>query len=100
MKIKGMIGAVALALAMIIALIGVIICLEKIPAGYVGVVYNMNGGVEGDVLTQGWHVVAPTKKITTYSIGLEQSYLSSEDIGDSPRMKVLISPLPMARLFV
>lgn len=85
MKIKGMIGAVALALAMIIALIGVVVCLEKIPAGYVGVVYNMNGGIEGEVLQQGWHVVAPTKKVTTYSIGLEQSYLTSEDKGDSPK---------------
>lgn len=85
MKIKGMVGAIALALVLIIALFGVIICLEKIPAGYVGVVYNMNGGVEGDVLTQGWHVVSPTKKITTYSIGIEQSYLTAENKGDSPR---------------
>lgn len=84
MKIKGMIGAVALALAMILALVGVVICLAKIPAGYVGIVYNMNGGIEDEVLQQGWHIVSPTKKITTYSIGLEQSYLSSEDIGDSP----------------
>lgn len=27
----------------------------------------------------------PTKKVTTYSIGLEQSYLTSEDKGDSPK---------------
>ena len=85
MKIKGIIGAVALALAMIIGLICVVICLEKIPAGYVGVVYNMNGGIEDEVLQQGWNVVPPTKKITPYSIGIEQSYLSSEDIGDSPK---------------
>lgn len=44
----------------------------------------MNGGVDGEVLSQGWHVVAPTKKVTTYSIGLEQSYLTSEEKGDSP----------------
>ncbi len=46
-------------------------------------VYNMNGGVDGEILTQGWHMVSPTKKVTTYSIGLEQSYLSSEKKGDS-----------------
>lgn len=44
----------------------------------------MNGGVDGEVLSQGWHLVAPTKKVTTYSIGLEQSYLTSEEKGDSP----------------
>lgn len=80
---KGKIGAVLLALALILGLIGAVICLERVPAGYVGVVYNMNGGVDGEVLTQGWHLVAPTKKVTTYSIGIEQSYLTSDDKGDS-----------------
>lgn len=76
-------GAVILALILIIAMFCAVICLEKIPAGYVGVVYNMNGGVDGEILTQGWHIVSPTKKVTTYSIGIEQSYLSSENKGDS-----------------
>lgn len=82
---KGKIGAILLALILVVGLIGCISCLEQIPAGYVGVVYNMNGGVDGEVLSQGWHLVAPSKKVTEYSIGLEQSYLSSEDIGDSPK---------------
>ena len=60
-------------------------CMERVPAGYVGVVYNMSGGVDGEVLTQGWHLVSPTKKVTTYSIGIEQSYLTSEDKGDSKK---------------
>lgn len=82
---KGKIGAVLLALVLIVGLVCCVTCLEQIPAGYVGVVYNMNGGVDGEVLGQGWHLVAPTKKVTEYSIGLEQSYLSSEEIGDSPK---------------
>lgn len=81
---KGKIGAVILALVMILGIVGAVICLEKVPAGYVGVVYNMNGGVDGEVLTQGWHLVSPTKKVTTYSIGIEQSYLTSDNKGDSP----------------
>ncbi len=81
---RGKIGAVFVALLMIVGVISAVICLEKVPAGYVGVVYNMNGGVDGEVLTQGWHLVAPTKKVTTYSIGIEQSYLTSDDKGDSP----------------
>lgn len=81
---KGLIGGVITGIGMILAVICLIVCVEKVPTGYVGVVYNMNGGVDGEVLTQGWHIVAPTKKVTTYSIGLEQSYLSSEEKGDSP----------------
>lgn len=82
---KGFLGAVAIG-AVLIGGVGLgISCLERVPTGYVGVVYNMNGGVDGEVLSQGFHLVAPTKKVTTYSIGLEQSYLTSEDKGDSPK---------------
>ncbi len=80
---KGKIGAIVFGLALVIGLICAILCLERVPAGYVGVVYNMNGGVDGEVLTQGWHLVSPTKKVTTYSIGIEQSYLTADDKGDS-----------------
>lgn len=81
---KGKIGTILLAVVLVFGLICGITCLEKVPAGYVGVVYNMNGGVDGEVLTQGWHLVSPTKKVTTYSIGIEQSYLTAEEKGDSP----------------
>lgn len=80
---KGKIGAIFLAIVMVVGLFGCLTCLEKIPAGYVGVVYNMNGGVDGEVLTQGWHLVAPSKRVTEYSIGLEQSYLTADEQGDS-----------------
>lgn len=84
-KFVGLLGAVLLVFLIFGGLLLTLMCTERIPAGYVGVVYNMNGGVDGEVLTQGWHVVAPTKKVTTYSIGVEQSYLTSEDKGDSPK---------------
>lgn len=80
---SGKIGAIMLALILVIVMFCGVVCLEKVPAGYVGVVYNMNGGVDGEILTQGWHLVAPTKKVTTYSIGIEQSYLTSDKKGDS-----------------
>ena len=80
---KGMIGGIV-AGVLIAGALGVgIFCTEKIPAGYVGVVYNMNGGVDGETLQQGWHLVSPTKKVTSYSIGIEQSYLTAENKGDS-----------------
>ncbi len=45
----------------------------------------MNGGVDGEILTQGWSLVSPTKHVTTYSIGIEQSYLTAGDKGDSKK---------------
>lgn len=82
---KGKVGAVFLAVVFAVLVIACFMCMERVPAGYVGVVYNMSGGVDGEVLTQGWHLVSPTKKVTTYSIGIEQSYLTSEDKGDSKK---------------
>lgn len=82
---KGTIGAALVAIILVVVLFCGITCLEKIPASYVGVVYNMSGGIDGEILTQGWHIVAPTKKVTKYSIGIEQSYLSAEDKGDSEK---------------
>lgn len=81
----GKVGAVFLGIIMVVAVVLGFMCMEKVPAGYVGVVYNMSGGVDGEVLGQGWHFVAPTKKVTIYSIGIEQSYLTSEDKGDSKK---------------
>lgn len=80
---KGFLGAVIFAVIIIVGIIVLFSCMERVPAGYVGVVYNMNGGVDGEILTQGFHLVAPTKKVTTYSIGIEQSYLTAENKGDS-----------------
>lgn len=80
---KGKIGAIFLGVVLVVGIILALMCIECVPAGYVGVVYNMSGGVDGEILTQGWHMVSLTKKVTTYSIGIEQSYLTSEDKGDS-----------------
>ena len=55
-----------------------IACTERIPAGYVGVVYSASGGVSGEVLGQGWHLVAPTKKVKEFTIGNEQIILSKD----------------------
>lgn len=89
---KGTIGGVFLGVIMVVGLIILAMCAERVPTGHVGVVYNMNGGVDGEILTQGWHIVSPTKKVTTYSIGIEQSYLTAADKGDSPRDESFSTP--------
>ena len=80
---KGVIGAIVIGVVIVIGLIAGFSCAKKVPAGYVGIVYSMNGGISDDILTQGWHLVSPTKEVTLYSVGIEQSYLTSGEDGDS-----------------
>ena len=80
---KGKVGGIVTGVLIVIALIVFFACMEKVPAGYVGIVYSMSGGVSDDVLTQGWHFVSPTKEVTLYSVGIEQSYLTAGKDGDS-----------------
>lgn len=80
---KGFIGAVAAGVIIFIIVIAFFSGMSKVPAGYAGIVYNMNGGIEEKALPQGWHWVGPTREVTKYSIGIEQSYLTSGEDGDS-----------------
>jgi regulator of protease activity HflC (stomatin/prohibitin superfamily) len=83
-KLKsGLIGGISLAVIIILAVILTILCTTRVPAGYVAVQYSVNGGVKDGVLTQGWHIKAPTIKTTLYTVGIEQSYLTSGKDGDS-----------------
>lgn len=75
---KGLIGAVITALVLVIGLSCVFGCVERVPVGYEAVVYNMNGGVQGETLTQGWHIVSPTKKVKEFTIANEQLILSKD----------------------
>lgn len=53
----------------------------KIAPGYAGVVYNMDGGVEDNVLPQGYHIVAPWKKVIEYPISTETVYYTKSSDG-------------------
>lgn len=59
---KGFIGAIVLAVILFGGVILGLMCTERIPAGYVGVVYNMNGGVDGEVLQQGCTLSLPPRR--------------------------------------
>jgi regulator of protease activity HflC (stomatin/prohibitin superfamily) len=81
------IGAIVLSIIVCFG-IGMLVCglfLERVPAGYCGIVYNIRSGVANETLGQGWHCVPPTKKVTLYSVGIEQSYLTATEDGDSPK---------------
>lgn len=77
-KKNGLIGAIATAVVVIVALVCVVRCVEKIPVGYEAVVYNINGGVSGETLDTGWHIVSPMKKIKNFTISNEQIILSKD----------------------
>lgn len=82
---NGFIGGIIAAVIIFIGLIVFFTGMTKVPAGYIAVKYEMNGGISDDTLSQGWHWTSPTVKTTLYSIGIEQSYLTKTEDGDSPR---------------
>ncbi|UVM80352.1 MAG: SPFH domain / band 7 family protein [Bacteriophage sp.] len=89
---KGLLGGIGLAAVIVAGLICVAKCSVRVPAGYIAVEYKMNGGISKNVLTQGWHLISPTVKTSLYSVGIEQSYLTSEDKGDSPKDESFKTP--------
>lgn len=75
---KGFIGGIFAAVILIITFIVVISCSTIIPAGYVGVVYSMNGGIQDEILQQGWHFIGPMKSVKEFTVGNEQLILSKD----------------------
>lgn len=82
-KINGLVGGVVLGVAILFGLIIFFSCTKKVPAGYVGIIYNFRSGVTGETVGQGWHFTGPFKDLILYSVGIEQSYLTSGSEGDS-----------------
>ena len=72
-------GGVIIAVILIVALVLGIMCIEKIPRGYVGSIDSISGGTSDEVLTEGWHMVAPNKKVTEYSVATEQLLMTKDD---------------------
>ncbi len=82
-RFLGMAG-ITILLAILILLAA--FCTYKINPGYAGVLYNMDGGIEDKVLDQGFHVVAPWKKVVEYHVSTETVYYAkSEDGGANDR---------------
>lgn len=76
---KGFIGSLAFAIILIGGFIAAVLCTERIPNGYCGVQYSMNGGIKDEVLTQGWHIVSPTIKVKEFTVANEQLILSKDE---------------------
>lgn len=65
------VGAIAVALVIIVGVLMVTFFLTRIPNGYVGVVYSPNGGVKDSTLSQGWKLVGAFDKVTKYPIRIQ-----------------------------
>lgn len=76
---SGAVGAVVAGVVVVVGLVCTAICATRIPTGYDGVVYSMNGGVTGEVIGQGWHVLAPTKHVEKFTIANEQLLLTKDE---------------------
>lgn len=76
-------GAICFGILLLVVGVVAIFCVKTVPAGYVAVQYDVNGGIKNEVLQQGVHIIPPTIQTTLYSVGLEQSYLTSDERGDS-----------------
>lgn len=74
----GKIGGTIVGILMAVGLICLVISIERIPVGYEGVVYKMSGGVTGETLSQGWHLVSPTKKVKEFTVSNEQLVLTKD----------------------
>nr|WP_026089265.1 MULTISPECIES: prohibitin family protein [Bacillus] len=70
-KSRKILGGTIIALVLVIGVAVTSLFIEKIPNGYVGVVYSPNGGVQNDTLSQGWHLVGLFDKVTIYPIRMQ-----------------------------
>ncbi|MCY8069428.1 SPFH domain-containing protein, partial [Bacillus haynesii] len=71
-------GGIIVAAALIIGGFTASLFIEKIPNGYVGVVYSPNGGVKSETLDQGWHLVGLFDKVTRYPVRMQT--VNNQDI--------------------
>lgn len=80
---------VAIAVIAAVAVIGGIFVVSsfmrgEIPAGKVGVVYSLNGGVQEEILHQGMNFVSPFEEVREFTVGNEQMVLSKDKREGSP----------------
>ncbi|MEC1534498.1 prohibitin family protein [Bacillus sonorensis] len=77
-KSKALLGGIIVGIALIAGGFLASLFIEKIPNGYVGVVYSPNGGVKSETLDQGWHFVGLFDKVTEYPVRMQT--VNNQDI--------------------
>ena len=77
MQHKKTFAAIVAGLLAVVVAITMFICVERVPVGYVGVVYSA-AGVEDQTLSQGWHLLSPLKKVSNFPISQQQIVFSDD----------------------
>ena len=72
-------GGIFTGIALLTALIVVINCMVRIPVGYAGVIYSMNGGVKDNTLSPGYHITKPTEHVKCFTTSNEQLLLTKDE---------------------
>lgn len=85
-KIGGIFAGVVLVLALVI----LPFFIERIPNGYVGVVYSPSGGVQEDTLGQGWHVIGLFDKVTKYPVRMQTVHYKDMQVATSDGKNITI----------
>lgn len=75
-------GIVGISVGLLFAVIILFTCTSRIDPGYAGVIYNMDGGIEGETLNQGFHIIAPWKHVTSYPVSTETVYYTKGGEGE------------------
>lgn len=80
---RKLLGTAGIVGGVLIATIFTFNCVYKIMPGMAGIIYNLDGGIEGETLGQGIHLVLPWKKIVEYPVSTETVYytVAKEDGG-------------------
>ncbi|MCK6256212.1 prohibitin family protein [Fictibacillus sp. KIGAM418] len=87
---RRILGGVIVGVALLLAVGLTSLFIEKIPNGYVGVVYSPNGGVQEDTLGQGWHLVGLFDKVTIYPVRMQTVNYSNIQVATSDGKSVTI----------
>ncbi len=72
-------GGIFTGIALLTTLIVVINCMVRIPVGYAGVIYSMNGGVKDNTLSPGYHITKPTEHVKCFTTSNEQLLLTKDE---------------------
>ena len=74
------VGLVGILVGMVIFVVAAFMCVTRIGPGYAGVIYNVDGGIEDETLSQGFHMVAPWKHVSEYPISTETVYYAKNSV--------------------
>lgn len=87
---KFKIGGIFVGVAITLVLIILPFFIERIPNGYVGVVYSPNGGVQEETLGQGWHIIGVFDKVTKYPVRMQTVQYKDMQVATSDGKNITI----------